>query len=372
MITLACLIVPFACSGSLNTGESQISNPREWNSGIQDAGGIDAGIIGRINNQDYFFGGIDSAPEMLLILDLTTPDKPEQIALFKMPGVTNIHSLYLSGTFLYALTSDLRIIDVSNPANPREISVLSDMKPTGIVIYGHYAYICERNTHDNINNIIVVDVFRPEDPKVINTLKIQPRPYSRMQVSNSKILWQSSEGIHIMDISNPILPVEVGLIRDPGFIPLEQQATNQKIPDEQAELLSRRFCDYSVQEDLVYIASYQDFHILDISDPSNMRKIASYKLDDNGYPEMILTIDKLAYWLGDKKLNIFDVSNPYNLQMLQSIDVPRNVWRVASDQYKGFAIADGYFYGFGRGVSMRHSAPHVFMWIPLFKIIPIY
>jgi hypothetical protein len=69
-------------------------------------------------------GGPGDLQDALVLLDLERPARPRVLARYREGLSGAVHRTFLEGSFLYAVdsgTADLRILDLSNPAMPREV-----------------------------------------------------------------------------------------------------------------------------------------------------------------------------------------------------------------------------------------------------------
>jgi hypothetical protein len=90
----------------------------------------------------------------LLILDIENPQKPKRVAVLSGDDYTDINGLYLKDNCIFATDSNgLRIIDVADPSNPREIKKYEDIHAYDIAIYEQTAYINQWN-----HQLIIADI----------------------------------------------------------------------------------------------------------------------------------------------------------------------------------------------------------------------
>ncbi len=123
---------------------------------------------------------------------------------------------------------------------------------------------------------------------------------------------KESTRLHVFDISDPLTPVEIGLL-------------------EPAVDLSEQMQDFALSADTVYAASrggteVEGFKItiyaLDISDPSQPRQISRFELPDRGLVNKMVSAGDTIYMLlnqngnealnkGIRALNVSDKTHPY-------------------------------------------------------------
>ncbi len=313
--------------------------PIAWEpEGLQDASGIRASITGEIDGRDYLFAAVRYYPQDdaddyigymardLLILDIENPQKPKQVAVLNGDGYTDINGLYLKDNYIFATDSNgLRVIDVADPSNPREVKKYEDIHAYDIIICEQTAYINQWN-----HQLIVADITNPEDLKIISEFQPDFRSPDDLMLSGSKLLSMGNDGIHIMDVSDPASIKELGVIPDVAYQPQLVQGPDVKIlTSEESELMRHQFRYYSVDGNTVYVASGLDgIKIFDISEPDNPLQIATCKMDDNIICNRLLVTGELVYVLGNiedtdgNKLFVIDVSDPQNPKILKHISLP--------------------------------------------------
>jgi hypothetical protein len=118
-----------------------------------------------------------------------------------------VSGVWTDGSIAYVIDPPyLRVLDVSNTSNPREVTHLTipnlqdriRVKNGLAVIYGR-AYV----------NIL--DVSVPLRPKLISTWDAQGHPPSNAAILKNRILEANEHsGMHVVDFTNPSFPVQIG------------------------------------------------------------------------------------------------------------------------------------------------------------------
>ncbi len=135
-----------------------------------------------------------------------------------------------------ALSSELDIIDISNPATPNLTGKLVAGAGYGLSVNGNYAYV------NGDNAFKIVDISSPAEPKLIGKLNLN---YGKdVAVSNGYAFATSSEGITVIDIKKPASPILVNTFKTAG------SASDITIIGKEA-----------------YVAISTGLQIIDISDP---------------------------------------------------------------------------------------------------------
>ncbi|MEZ4962969.1 MAG: choice-of-anchor B family protein [Saprospiraceae bacterium] len=166
------------------------------------------------NDEPYIYVMGASPNEGVHILDVSDPGNPQEIGLYA-PGYY-IHDAHIRGNTMYAAAfyeTIMDIVDISDKTNP--------------VLLGKITYP-GKNTHscsttENGKYLIMADeadgyparVFNVENPTDVkeitsftaNPLSLVHNPYVRGKYC---FVSHNTEGLRIMDIADPALPVEVG------------------------------------------------------------------------------------------------------------------------------------------------------------------
>lgn len=220
---------------------SDPSNPFETGFFIMDNSyGKDVAVSGS-------YAYVTDSPHVLKVVDVSDPSNPEE--------VLTINSVYFSDIevaeqYLFACNTNgyLCIYDISTPALPTELSV-TDLNYGGlgsIALIGNQAIVSDAYTGllivdvSSVLNPVVTGVFPVDDViedvtlagtsaflaadndgfvsvniadtsnPVENWTIFPPRVTWRVSVQDDRAYLANSEGIYIIDVSNPALPYEVG------------------------------------------------------------------------------------------------------------------------------------------------------------------
>jgi hypothetical protein len=156
----------------------------------------------------------DNWPSGVEIFDMSPPIL--EGAIFAPTQISEIVDMSVIDKRAYATTNDNRflILDMSNIENPLILASYSLGRPDqlgyGVSVVGNYAYILVRDIGMRIldisdeSNVIEVGVYRMENTPVALTVKDH---YAYMSQSGK---------LEIVDISNPLFPIQIS-IYDAGF-----------------------------------------------------------------------------------------------------------------------------------------------------------
>jgi hypothetical protein len=169
----------------------------------------------------YSFLAIDTPTNQLQILDTKDPAHPKIVSQISLPGVTGSYPAGLSLSYynkkVYIGThrtagNEFHIFDVSNPKAPAwKGSIELNHNINDIVIQGSYAYLA---TSGNTSNIIILDVSDPTRIQKISSLSfVGPEDSTVLSILGNYLIVGRKKGSSVdhpelvtINIENPALP----------------------------------------------------------------------------------------------------------------------------------------------------------------------
>ncbi|MCP4535598.1 MAG: hypothetical protein GY832_00455 [Chloroflexi bacterium] len=125
-------------------------------------------------------------------------------------------SITLQENYAYIAADDdgLRIIDISNPSGPKEVSHIEGIgKIWDVQVMGSYAYLAADDS-----GLQIVDITNPSALNLIATFKTAGRAL-RAYIANGYVYIAASDaGLRVIDISNPNNPTEVAYYDTTGYV----------------------------------------------------------------------------------------------------------------------------------------------------------
>jgi len=272
-----------------------------------------------------------SVDEGLSIVDVSSPGAPAQVGFFDTFGP--LYDIAISDTLAYLaegrvwdgsqfLGGGLRIIDVSDPANPIQSSYLNtNQSSNGISLLGTYAYL---NNSSGTAGFRVIDISDPALPNEVNFVNV----FSVLGFStiNNGYLYFASptDGLLIFDLADPQNPVSV---------------TSYDTPSETSDVF--------INNNRAYLADYSSMIILDISTPSSPMLLGSYHTTASAILQ-VSTDSDFAYLAnrneGFKVIDVSDAAAPdevaaYDVFTPYKIEV-ENGYAYLMDYDEGLHILD--------------------------------
>ncbi len=183
-----------------------------------------------LNGNYLYVAQINSAQSSVIrIYDISDPSNPNEINDIVLPSIVEDLTYYSGYLYVSNYTNGLLIYDVSDPSNPVETFSINYPDVFDVEIYNGYAYVCAL---DNISN---------------------------------------NGGLHILNVSNPAQPVEVGYYSATGFYAIKVK----------------------VAGDYAYVADGDELHLVYVQDKSNPVLLEDYALP--GFAHDLYAKDSLIF-----------------------------------------------------------------------------
>jgi hypothetical protein len=261
----------------------------------------------------------------LEVVRVTNPQYPRVV------GRTDFRSYALdvavAGGYAYvaARLYGLQVVDVSDPRNPTLVSTADAGFANAVAISGNYAYVACWG-----GGFCVIDIADPLNPTAVG--HSGPADCWALAVSG-RYAYVGSEGLAVIDISNPDSPNPVGGV---GTMALCRGV--------------------AVSGNYAYLAEeggFDDgcaFQVADVTDPTNPRIVGEpIRLEGMGLSAAVVgnrvLIGTIAYWTASGSLYVFDITNP---------EAPRMIGSTYGGYANDVAIADDLAY-----VADQNNALHI-------------
>lgn len=237
----------------------------------------------------------------LQVVDVSNPASPSIIASWGVPEY-HANAVVVSGSYAYVTAgweSALNILDISNASSPNLVSSITTCGYAwGITISGSHAYVATSEGLD------IVDVSDPGSP-VITGFVSEPNGggISRVTV-NGSYAYATNGGLLIIDISDPMSPYIINRVTIDGY------SLEVKIAGSDA-LVTHYDCETECAGAL---------QILDVSHPRPLPIVNS--LDFPYEPSSIAAAGSLAYVATNESLEIIDNSDPASPSIVSSVVLP--------------------------------------------------
>ncbi|MEI7729783.1 MAG: hypothetical protein WCO56_09430 [Verrucomicrobiota bacterium] len=145
----------------------------------------------------------------LTIVDIADPAKPTMVSNFNPHIDCDGLALWKNYAVLYAhWESRLVLVDITDPTQPRQVGVYQHDKKTfnqgEVTVDGGFAY-CTAN-----NGLVLVNITDPANPTLARTVEIKGGITDVAVNDGFAFLAAKTNGVRVLNVSNPVNPVEVG------------------------------------------------------------------------------------------------------------------------------------------------------------------
>ena len=237
----------------------------------------------------------------LHILDISDPNAPTRVGTV---DTSNANDVVVEGSYAYLADgwSGFKVIDVGTPTNPVEVGSLDlGIRCENIDVQGQYAYVGGYPGSGANPELNIVDVSSPGAPVVVSSVAL-PGGQCRDVVVQGDYAYLAaySDGLIIVDVSDPTTPVQVGSI-DVGsghgvavqgdHVYLAAGGNGLKVFDVSTPSAPVHVGSsgtpgsawgIDVSGDLVYVAIYTaGMCIFDVSDPTDPQQVGVYDTGDH-------------------------------------------------------------------------------------------
>ena len=245
----------------------------------------------------------------LYILDISNPAQPVVAGNYATPGyaegvavsqgseLANRNLELARGphkppfTRRYAYLADgpggLRVVDVTQPANPREISAVFPLDYVfGVAVADHRAYLAAAGA-----GLLVADISHPASPVEVASLATPGYAYGVAMSGQTVYVADGWAGLLAVDVSRPSQPLQVGATATPGW------AMNVT----------------AVGSTLYLADALAGVRVIDASDRTRPTELGGLQYPGNGHAQRVAAAGNLIF-VADRMLGleVVDVSNPVN------------------------------------------------------------
>lgn len=235
----------------------------------------------------------------LWVIDVSDPAHPKEVYNYRPTGFTPPSDIAIANEHVYVAMTDsipcLRIFDISDPANPIERTSPQTYllgHPKAIVVSGHYAYVTEEEIYQNESGdwnggLQIFDISDPGNPTQIGSFAEIWGASRVSMLGNVAYVTYIADGLVAIDVSNPSQPVQIGSYDMPYG--------NHK--------------QVVIKEGQAFVSNGSaGIEVINISEPENMTHSGTYA--PLGNVQTLQVADSTVYALDNDKLQILDVSNP--------------------------------------------------------------
>ena len=258
----------------------------------------------------------------LLVFDVSDPTAPRLTAQLQDDNFGFFTALAVGGG--YACVGDqgvynsqtgnyvggrLRIIDISDPANPTQVGALAVNGIQDVEIVGNYAYLAAGS-----DGLQVIDISVPSSPRRVGSVNYGATAFG-VAVEGQQVFLAEYGGLRVVDVSNPALPVQLGSL----------------------EISLSYVWDVTVSGGYAFAAAHPGLHVIDVSNPVNPLPVIEVEV---GYGSGGIAIAGQLAFMGGSNLAILDISTPHLPQLLSQHELSGEAEDVAVSGSYAY-LADG-------------------------------
>jgi hypothetical protein len=260
----------------------------------------------------------------LWILDFSSPGIPVLEKSWNLPD--RIAAVHVSGKVGCVVSKDLRTLDLSDPRAPKETGIfpLPGRGPVSVTFGLNAIYVAAGSM------ISVIDVTYLDDPQAVGRIKLNSQ-ICDIAVSGKLAAVACRDGLHTLDLTNPLLPAVKGhlgspklsgcsaveladryaYVIEPGLGLKLVDLKSAKNPSVSTKLELPDAKDLAVMGDYVYILNENAISITSIKDKHKLNPVERLFLSE---PQKI---DRISAWGNHLLLSgpeaglwIYDLTNP--------------------------------------------------------------
>jgi hypothetical protein len=275
-------------------------------------------------NNDFIYYSTNSS-EPLQIIDVSDPELPTVVRIL---DVYSRSKMTVQGDYLYlaARWDGFEIYNIATPADPFKIGSIGDIYCEDVDVSGNYAYLSV------FDSLLIVDISMPTDPFTVGVLYPEFGSIQTCKIENNVAYIGQRNTLKIMDVADPEVPVSLGhYTNNPGFIhnmlvmnhtALLASGTNginiidvsNPAAPESTGSFDTAGDSYgiAVRNDLAFLANGWDgLRIIDISNPEEPYAIGNYDTEELAL-KVKLSGDHAYVANSSEGLLILDISDPLN------------------------------------------------------------
>ena len=291
--------------------------------------------------------------DRLRVINVSNLNHPEELASLNLGFGNLVTDIYLSGNYAFLSNYDggVHVVNISNPNNPRIVSFYDTPSGHDMSITGNYALLAEGAA------LRIIDVSDPQEPRSLGLFATKANIESLTSNRQFAFLANWVRGLRIIDVSNPTVPVELGHFEVDGKTAnsIEVEGDYIYISDrfngglwkidisdpsapKEVDFFQSDLTNYRVEEvdnNFIYLIEWEvGVHILD-NLTGQLPEIGFYP----GYFNQAVSLDGKLYLTGRDGLTILNLANPENPEKLSTFSLGVEGYSIDIDD--GFAYVSG-------------------------------
>lgn len=153
----------------------------------------------------------DNGANAVRVIDVSNPASPTQVSTYSM---SSAYDVQVVGNYAYAVGwgSGLRVVNISNPASP---SLVGSAAGTFVDVFvsGSYAYVLT-----NAASMLIYNISNPASPSLVSTTAVASAAQELYVKGGYAYVAAEGQGLRIYNVSVPSAPVYAGVYDTPGSV----------------------------------------------------------------------------------------------------------------------------------------------------------
>lgn len=253
-----------------------------------------------------------------------------------------VYDIRVSGNYAYVATgsSGLHIVDISNPSTPAEVGSLRNIgRVESVSVSGSYACVTLEWRSDGVG-VVIADISDPTQPIQVGTFSCPVALRSKCIYRNDIAYFiRNYNRIQLLGLSDPANPVQMGYTPEIGNIQdfaldgdylyvtegdYQLRIFGVSNPEQPVQVLSfpleSRAKRIVIHDAVAYLTCDDGLHVIDISDPLHPAQTGY----TSGYISDFDVVGGYVYTVNGNSLNVFNVSDPGNIQQGETQNLELN------------------------------------------------
>jgi hypothetical protein len=254
---------------------------------------------------------VGAAETGLILLDVSDPNSPVELAVYDTPNVANEVEVALNRAYLADGTSGLLIFDIQNPVAPALLGSYDTPDfASGVEVVGNHAFIA-----DTLSGLFIVDVSDPAAPAFVGGYDPPGGAQAIVVDGDLALLADAVNGLHLVDISNLSAPALLATFDTDGVV-----------------------YDVAVSGDLAYVADgFGGLVVVHIGAPTTPYLFGSHPTGASAQG-IVVDGDLVAIANGFGGIMTFDVRVPWSPAPIGSSTTSEPVYALAQAGEHVFAV----------------------------------
>jgi prepilin-type N-terminal cleavage/methylation domain-containing protein len=297
----------------------------------------DARSVFHVGNYTYI-GALNYKGEPdLYIFDTSDLKNPILVSTLDLGAKiwATINSIYVVGNYAYLATNingrEFVVVDISDPKKPYQVAYQTTqtmINATGVYVSGNYAYVTNL-WKKNQKQLYIFDVANPLKPFFVSRIDLSDSAYNLSYQNNFVFVanGKDDQELQIIDVTDSKNEFIYSILDLPG----DNDAYDIFVKGSNGYLVRSNGADSA------------EFYILDLSDLKQPQIISSLELADN-FRTVYSFSDKYIFVGGDlnkEQFQVIDISDLHKPKVIATLDIKGIVYDLVTDNQAAYLAVGG-------------------------------